>query len=155
LNPGTAMYHTSASQYGDLDSFLVTPEERNPTDPTLQFKRKKKVLLEHYPHAGETGLYGGEDDMEVEVIYPRNKSWKITNVRDEDVTYSIRGGDDPVIGKQNVRVYTVERKKKKVKPVIRRTKIKPKLTSKQKSKSLFNLDGLNSLLFKPKSGSKK
>lgn len=144
LNPGTAMYHTSISQYGDLDSFLTTPEERDPTDPAMHFKRKKKVLLEHYPKAGETGLYGGSADSELEVIYPRNKTWTITNIRDEDVTFSVRGGEEPIIGKQNVRIYTVERKKKKIQPTIKRKIAKPK------KKFSINLNGLNNLLIKPK-----
>jgi hypothetical protein len=155
LNPGTAMYHTSVSQYGDKDSFMQGLAERDPHDPAFQFKRKKKVLLEHYPRAGETALYGGNEDPELEVIYPRNKQWKITNVRDEDVTYSIKSGEEPIEGKQNVRIYTVERKRKKVQPITKR-KIQPIAVKKIKPMGInFNFDGLNNLLYKPKKKSKK
>jgi len=125
LNPGTAMYHTSKSQFGDEDTFLG----HNPN--AMPFKRKKKVLLEHFAKEGETGLYGGRNDLELEILYPRNKKWKISNIRDEDVTFAIRTGDDPLEGKQNVRVYTIERKKKRV---VKRKLTKPKLKRKPAKK---------------------
>jgi hypothetical protein len=155
INPGTAMYHTSVSQYGDKDSFMQGLAERDPHDPAFQFKRKKKVLLEHYPRAGETALYGGSEDPELEIIYPRNKQWKITNVRDEDVTFSIKTGENPIEGKQNVRIYTVERKKKKLQPIIKRKIQIPKVKKSTLLNINFNFDGLNNLLYKPKKKSKK
>ena len=140
MNPGTAMYHTSDSQYGDRDALalgLMGEEwvKDNPNDPAFQFKRKKKVLLEHIAKGGETGLYGGSQDPELEIIYPRDKKWKITDVRDEDVTFSI-SYEPKREGKQNVKIYTVERKKKKqtgkknVKRKVVKIPIKPKVTSK-------------------------
>jgi hypothetical protein len=133
MNPGTAMYHTAKSQFGDRD-----PDEK--------FKAKKKILLEHIAQGGETGLYSGPEDAEFEVIYPRNKSWKITNIRDEDVTYGVsqETDDHPAIEeKQNARIYTIERKKKKTKPLINRI-----LPSKSIGINLinFNLNNLNSIL---------
>ena len=131
MDPGTAMYHTSKSQFGD-----------NFGDDIGDFKRKKKVLLEHVAKGGEIGIYGGPEDAEFEVIYPRDKKWKITNVRDEDVTFGIkRASDDSpkVEGKQNVRIYTVERKNKKLvgKKIVKRkivkrvkTPVKSKVASK-------------------------
>ena len=141
MNPGTAMYHTSDSQYGDRDALalgLMGEEwvKDNPNDPAFQFKRKKKVLLEHIAKGGETGLYGGNQDPELEVIYPRDKKWKIANVRDEDVTFSI-SYEPKREGKQNVKIYTVERKKKKQtgekvikRKVVKRTPVKLKVISK-------------------------
>jgi len=114
VNPGTAMYHTSKSQFGDS------------WDPDDNFKRKRKVLLEHIARGGETGIYGGPEDTELEVIYPRNKQWKITNVRNEDVTYSIRSGEESEEGLQNARIYTIERKNKKLvgKKIVKRKVVK-------------------------------
>jgi len=127
IDPGTAMHHTSKSQFGDMDT-----EDRNWENPENRFKRKKKVLLEHVVKDNETGLFRGDTDGELEIIYPRNKTWKITDVRDEDVVYSSSYGDKS----QNARIYTVERKKKKqsgkkvVKRKVVKTPIKPKVASK-------------------------
>jgi|WetSurMetagenome_2_1015567.scaffolds.fasta_scaffold213640_2 hypothetical protein len=121
LNPGTAMFHTSTSQFGDGGKDT--------------FKRKKRILLEHFAQSGETGLYGGNKDAELEVLYPRNKKWKISNIRDEDISFYDE--DDPVAGKHNVRIYTIERKKKKVvkkKPLQRKKIIKRKPVKRCKCK---------------------
>lgn len=124
MNPGTAMYHTSKSQFGDADAMFIGLDAQD-QENYPKFKRQKKVLLEHIARGGDTGIYTGSDDAEMEVIYPRNKNWKISGVRDEDVTFAIRTGENPIEGKQNVRIYTVERKKKTTKTQPKRKITKP------------------------------
>jgi hypothetical protein len=123
LNPQTAMFHTSTTPFGD--------------DVGMVYK-KRKVLLEHIARGGETGLYGGPEDLELEVIYPRDKKWKITNVRDDKFRYQFGSEDDLDRDKdQNVRIYTIERKKKKVvkkKPLQRKKIIKRKPVKRCKCK---------------------
>jgi hypothetical protein len=113
INPQTAMFHTSRSQFGDLEG-----------EP---FRARKKVLLEHIVKGGEPGMFGGSDDSEMEVIYPRDKRWKITGIRDEKFKYDTYENEPEQI--QNVRIYTIERKKKKTvkkKPLRRKKVIKRK-----------------------------
>jgi len=126
IDPGTATFHTARSQFGDD----FGSEGTRWSDPENKFKRRKRVLLEHIIGEDEIGLYGGNKDAELEIIYPRDKKWKITDVRNEDVI----GYDDE---SQNIKIYTVERKKKKqsCKKVVKRkvvklTPVKSKVASK-------------------------
>jgi hypothetical protein len=134
LDPGVAMEHTAKSQSGDATRKFR--DDGNRRVLIRDFKPRRKVLLEHHIKKGEMGLYLGNNDTELEVIYPRDKKWKIVNVRDDVVHHPfIRVAksviDDYGLGdtnvSQNVRIYTIERKKKKVvkkKPLQRKKVIK-------------------------------